>query len=120
MAASVRVEGAREVIRAFRSVDRSLAAKFGADLKKAADPVVESARGKVTRYAGASVSTIRSRRSGPNVYVEQGARKVTGRRGDFGALQMRTVLEPALDENEREVFTEVNRILDGYAHRAGF
>jgi hypothetical protein len=117
---SIRVEGLREVTAAFRQVDRSLATSLGDDLKKAAEPVAESARRKVTRFQGASVGTIRAKRSGPNVVVEQSARKVTGLRGDFGALQMRKVLEPALDENEDKVFSEVERVLDKYADSAGF
>lgn len=120
MIQTVRVQGIREVSAAFRQVDRALMRQFGDDLKKAAEPVAELARGKVTRYRGAKVSSIRAKRSGSNVYVEQGAKKVTGRRGDFGSLQMRTVLIPALDEKSGEVFQAVTRALDGYANSAGF
>jgi hypothetical protein len=116
----IRVEGLREVQKAFRDVDKSLVTSLGGELKRAAEPVVASAKTKVARFQGASVGTIRAVRSGPNVYVEQSARKVTGLRGDFGSLQMRTVLEPALDENENRVFAEVERVLDKYADGAGF
>lgn len=119
-AGTVRVTGLREVQRAFREVDRKLALQLGNDLKKAAEPVAASARGKVTRYRGASINTIRTRRRGATILVEQSARKVTGHRGDFGALQMRNVLEPALDENTSRVFTDVERVLNQYASSAGF
>lgn len=119
-AATIRVHGAREVVAAFRKVDKKLAAQFGNDLKKAAAPVTDTARAKVTRYHGAKVNTIRARRSGPRVFVEQGARKVTGKRGDFGALQMRTVLMPALEERSGEVFDRVEEVLNNYARSAGF
>jgi hypothetical protein len=119
-AATIRVHGVRETAAAFRAVDAKLARQFGNDLRQAAEPVAASARDKVTRYAGASVNTIRPKRSGARVFVEQSARKVTGRRGDYGALQMRTVLEPALDERAPEVFDEVDRVLNEYARAGGF
>ena len=118
--ATVRVHGGKEVQRAFKQVDKHLVTDFGNALKKAAEPVAELARDKVTRYQGASVRTIRTRRQGPRVWVEQGARKVTGKRGDFGALQMRTVLMPALDERADEVFAAVEVTLGRWAAGAGF
>lgn len=117
---AIRVDGTREVMRAFRAVDKSLAREFGNDLKAAAAPVVEGSKQKVTRFRGVSLRTIRAKRSGPNVFVEQSARKVTGKRGDFGALQMRVGLIPALDENTDEVFAAVEKTLDRYANSAGF
>jgi hypothetical protein len=117
--ATVRVQGVREVQKAFRGVDRSLAAEFGQDLQKAAEPVAQAARAK-EKWQGASINTIRTRRRGVNIYVEQSARKVTGLRGDYGALQMRQALEPALDENSGKVFSEVASVLDKYANREGF
>lgn len=120
MNAGVRVHGLREVNAAFRKVDKKLASQFGNDLKKAALPVVEEAKQKETRWAGASIGTIRAKRSGPRVFVEQSARKKTGLRGDFGALQMRDALEPALDEKSDEVFRAVDVVLNKYANSAGF
>jgi hypothetical protein len=117
---TVHVVGLREVQRAFREVDKSLALQLGNDLKKAAEPVAVSAKQKVSRYRGASINTIRTRRAGPTIYVEQSAKKVTGKRGDFGALQMRRALEPALDEKSAQVFREVEQVLDHYASKAGF
>lgn len=118
--ATIRIEGARQVSAAFKGIDRKLQSDFLNELKKTAQPVAEDAKGKVTRYAGASVNTIRPRRSGVRVFVEQSARKVTGKRGDFGALQMRTVLEPALEENADGVFRDVQGVLDRYARSEGF
>jgi hypothetical protein len=116
----VEVRGVREVNSALRQIDRKLASEFGADLKVAAAPVVEAAKSKEQRWQGASVNTIRARRSGARVYVGQAAKKVTGLRGDFGALQMRQALIPALDEGAVEVFAAVDVVLDKYASEAGF
>jgi hypothetical protein len=117
---TVRVYGLREVNAAFRKVDSSLARQFGDDLKKAAEPVVKEAQQKETRWRGASIGTIRAKRSGARVFVEQSARKRTGLRPDYGALQLRSALVPALEENADEVFTEVDKVLDRYANGAGF
>jgi hypothetical protein len=117
--ATVRVEGVAKVQKAFRGIEKSLATEFGKDLQKAAEPVVQAAKSK-ERWQGASIATIRSRRRGINVYVEQSAHKVTGKRADYGELQMRQALVPALDENESKVFDEVDRVLDEYANKEGF
>jgi hypothetical protein len=116
---TVRVFGVQETNAAFRRVDRALAAEFGADLKLAAEPVVRAAKAK-EKWQGASIGTIRSRRAGARVYVEQSKAKVTGRRGDYGALQMRDALIPALDENADEIFIAVDHVLNKYANEAGF
>jgi len=112
--------GLRELIAAFGKIDRKLGRSLGDELKKVAEPVSRSAQTKVGRYAGASVTTIRPRRQGATVYVEQGARKVTGRRGDYGALQMRNVLEPALEENQAAVHEGLDDFLGRLGGEAGF
>lgn len=119
-AGTVKVEGLRELQAAFRKIDGKLVKEFGNELKEVAEPVVRSAHVKVARYRGASIRTIRARRRGLNISVEQGARKVTGRRSDFGRLQLRQVLEPALDENRDGVITDVDRVLGRWADDAGF
>jgi hypothetical protein len=110
----------REVNAAFRQIDKKLAREFGNDLKKAAAPTVEEARQLEERWAGASIGTIRAKRTGARVFVEQSARKVTGLRADFGALQMQEALVPALDTTADEVFENVEDVLDHYADSAGF
>ena len=120
VAATVRVHGLREVNAAFGRIDKRLRSEFGADLKKAAEPVAVAARSSVTRYRGASPGTIRAKRSGARVFVEQSKAKVTGKRSDFGSLQMKRVLVPALEDKSAEVFREVEHVLDKYADSAGF
>ena len=115
--ATVKIHGLRELNRALNNLERK---DLGRELKEAAEPVVSSAKGKVTRFQGASVGTIRAKRTGLRVFVEQSKAKVTGQRGDFGSLQMRTVLEPALQENEGEVLGKVERALDRWGREEGF
>ncbi len=118
--AAVRVYGVREVNRAFRQIDRQLASDFRKELQTAAEPVVAAAKGKIARYQGASLGTIVARRSGPRVFVVQNARKVTGKRGDYGSLQMKKGLLPALYENRDRVLASVELVLDKYGKEAGF
>jgi hypothetical protein len=110
-AGTVRVKGLNETIRAFRELDRKLPKVVQDELKEAADPVVQAARQKIGRYHGASIGTIRPRATARSVFVRQGARKRSGRRGDFGALQMRRLME-ALDENQRQIEKGVEDALD--------
>jgi len=81
-------------------------------MKRAAEPVVEAARAKEGQWAGSKPGSIGPRVVRRGVFVTQRARKVTGRRPDFGALQMRDAFIPALEENEREVERAVERELD--------
>lgn len=116
---TVRVEGLKETVRAFNKLDRSVSKELQKELKTAAEPVVSSARSKVGRYAGASVSTIGARTRGASTYVAQRAKKVTGQRGDFGFKQQRK-LEEALEENEEKVIEGVERALDRLTRSEGF
>jgi hypothetical protein len=120
-AAAVRVRGLREAIGAFRAVDRALAKDFRQELKEAAEPVASAARSKLGRYRGVSmaVSPRLQGGSGVGVVVRQNARKVTGRRGDFGGLQMRRAFEPALDEHADEVVDRVDAALGRWINKAG-
>jgi hypothetical protein len=118
-AGTVRVKGLREVDRAFRQMDKESSKALRAAMVEAAVPVAASARDKISRYQGASVSTIRPRAVARGAFVTQGARKVTGLRGDFGALQMRRLGE-ALDENQAVVMEKAERVIDLLAERNGF
>jgi len=49
------------------------------------------------------------------VSVEQSLRKTTGKRSDFGALQMRKALEPAVDAKEGEIEDAMEDAIDKVA-----
>jgi hypothetical protein len=109
---TVRVEGLRETVMAFRRLDKKLPKVVTDELKKAAEPVAQDGRAKISHYPGAKLNTIRPRVKGAgNVYVTQGARKKTGKRPDFGSLQMRRLLE-ALDDNRAQVIRHVENALE--------
>lgn len=121
MNAGVKVHGLREVNAAFGKIDKKLRAELGNDLKEAAAPVVkETRRIESGRWRGASLGTIRAKRSGLRVFVEQSQKKTTGQHPEFGSLQMREALIPALKDQTPQVFREVDQVLNRYANIAGF
>lgn len=120
MANTVRIKGLRECQRAFQAMDKAAAKELRKALVEVARPVADTARGKLARYQGASVGTVRPRATARGAVVTQGARKVTGRRGDFGVLQQKRVLEPALDENEAVVIRGAEKALDAIDRIGGF
>lgn len=120
MAGAVRITGLRETLSALNRVNREAAKIVKAELVKAAEPVAATAREKLSRYPGASTRTIGPRAVTRGVYVTQRARKVTGLRGDFGALQMTRVLIPALEEHEDDLVDAADDALTRLARSAGF
>lgn len=110
---TVRVKGLRETVRAFNKLDRGITRQLQKELKKEAQPVVSSAQAKIGRYQGARAASIGPRAAGGSVFVTQRAKKVTGQRPDFGALQMRRMLE-ALDENRDRVVDGIEDALDRF------
>lgn len=84
-----------------------------AALMQVAEPVAASARQRISAYAGARTNTIRPKATGVGtVYVRQNARKRTGKRPDFGSLQMRKGLIPALGQNEERIERGLESALD--------
>lgn len=118
--ATVRITGLRQTIAAFRVLEAGIRAELLAELRKPAEVVAESARGKLARYTGISLGTIGPRVSARGSFVTQRARKVTGQRGDFGALQMTHGLIPALEEHEPEIVEAAELALDKLTRETGF
>lgn len=112
MAASgVRITGLREVQRGFRKLAAGTAAELRAALAQEAEPVAADARQRLSAYSGASVGTIGPRVVFAGVFVTQRARKVTGLRPDFGALQMRKAMIPALEDHADGIVAGADRAL---------
>lgn len=116
---AVRVKGIREVDKAFRQMDSDAAKVLRVAMVDAARPVAATAQEMISAYVGASVSTIRPRAGARGAFVTQGAKKVTGLRGDFGVLQMRRLGE-ALDQNEDQVVRKAEAVIDLLAAHNGF
>ena len=100
--AGAQVHGLLETLVAFETAQHLVGGKLMQGvLSETAEKVAESSRRRISEFQGASLGTIQpSRRLTPTrASVYQNKRKVTGLRGDFGSLQMRKGLVPALEEN---------------------
>lgn len=114
---AVRVEGLRELNRAFRLADRELATELRGRLKDAAEPV----RADAERLAAASIpriglpwSRMRVGVTTNNVYVapkHRGTRDERRRRRNLAGLLLERSMLPALDQNKDDVVRAVDNLL---------
>lgn len=116
---AVRTKGLREFITAADAADRATKKLVRDELRKAAEPVRDAAQQNLqdlnptpddTRY-GISV-----RRIGL-VTVERRRRKTTGKRWDWGRIQMREALYPAAETEEDTVVSRLEVATDTIADR---
>lgn len=116
---TLRVSGLREFIVAADAAGGKTKYAVREALRDASKPVLVSARQRLTGGVARSPSLARTaaglrivvRRTGV-VSVEQSLRKTTGKRPDFGALQMRRALIPALQANESEVVGQMEGAME--------
>ena len=122
MQATVRVKGLRELERSFRRMEGDLRRDLQREISGAADIVAQEARG-IAGGLGLSSRTVggyRPRVRGSSGFVEQRRRKTTGKRPDFGVLQMRRVLLPALGRKQAKVVEAIDQMLGRMAGEEGF
>lgn len=109
---AVRVSGVAEVLAALKATDRAAYRNFTAELRAIAGDVAKDAEllfdDKVPIGAQGDPPTAtqfkpRTRTAGGLVYVEQARRKVTGKRPDYGAKQMRNALLPAAAKAQADI-----------------
>ena len=103
----IRVKGYRECARALNVVNRDAKKVLFAGLRSAAEPIAVDTRGRLSKYQGISLGTIKPAARIKGVAIVQRAKKVTGLRPDFGALQMRKGLIPAVQEAEPDIYDRV-------------
>ena len=120
MAEAIRVSGLSDVQRAFSKVDKALAKDLRTELRQAGDVVRDDATARFGRISARTAADFRTvvRRRG--VAVEQRRGRTTGKRPDFGALQLREALEPALDAKQSAVVDQLDGMLDRIGRDAGF
>ena len=118
-AGTVHVRGLRETLAALNKIERGAHRKVMGGLLEAAEPVRRSWVSKLSPYRGASTSTITPKLLTKGVFVTQRARKTTGRRPDFGALEMRHGLAALFEEQDATLRT-VEKALDDLTREAGF
>jgi hypothetical protein len=116
--ASIRVEGLREVNRAFSRISDQVGDGIKRELLKLAEPVAAEGRSRIGHYAGASTSTITPIATLKGAIVRQRARSKHVR-GDFGALQM-THLLGAVEDQRAEIENGVEDFIDFLGRKEGF
>jgi hypothetical protein len=119
-AETIRVTGYRETARALGKVNKEAKATLFAGLRAAAAPIAADAQQRLAGYRGMSTSTIKPSAQIRGVFVVQRAKKKTGTRPDFGALQMREGLIPALDAGAGDIETRVEAAFTALIAYNGF
>lgn len=104
--------GLKELQRACAQVEHNTKTAFRQALRDAGEIVRVDAAGRFARYDARSAATLRTGVTVGRVRVYQARRKTTGRRGDYGALQMTRALLPALQTRAGLVVQRMGRALD--------
>jgi hypothetical protein len=115
----LKVRGLRELHRALKRYDGDL--NLESELRDAGEIVAVGARERFVGISPKSAAGFKSRVKGfGRVVVQQSRRRTTGRRGDFGSLQMRRALLPSVAANETKVLNAVEGMLDRLGRENGF
>ena len=117
---TVRVRGLRELRRDFRKLDKGLAKEVRGELKQAGEIVRVEARSRFTAIDKGSAEGYKTRVRVGAVAVEQSRRRTTGKRPDYGRLQMGRALIPALDDKADEVVKSLDLMLYRLGSENGF
>jgi hypothetical protein len=121
---AVRIEGLRELDRAFAQVSKQTQKEFRSELKKVGEPVRSSAEElAVSQIAniGGQWSRMRLGSTARVVYVQPRTRRRDGSpRPNLAGLLMAQALLPALHSHEDSIEAGVERWLDSIIMRNGF
>lgn len=123
MPATVRVEGLRELSRAFARLSDDLKMELRSGLREAAEPVREEAEHEAVRRIrkiGSVWSRMRLGVTMAYVYVAPATRRRRGTpRPMFGTLLFKAMLAAA-EQKENELVRRLERLLDRLEKREGF
>lgn len=113
MADRVNVTGVRELVRAADAAGKETKKAVRDRLRQMAQPILQEARARLSVYDARSAARlgVSVRRTG-TVSVEQRQRTTTGQHPQFGSLQMKRVLLPALASNQENVMREFEAAVD--------
>jgi hypothetical protein len=112
---SVRVEGLRELNAALGKFAKDAQKELQKELRAVAEPIAADTRSRLGGLGGRTVAGVSAGSSAGAAIVRQRARRTTGLRPDFGALQMRRGFLPALKAGEPGVIRAVDEMLDRLA-----
>lgn len=114
-AQTLRVKGYREFLRAASRAEKESKKEVRAALREVAEPVRAEAASLFETVDPRSAAGYRVRVRQRGVSVEQSLRKTTGKHPEFGALQMREALLPALARKEGEIERGMEDAIDRIA-----
>lgn len=115
--ATLKVEGYRELVRAFALCDAAQRKELRATLRWAGDVVRQGAVERLSPVDTRSAAGYKVRVRQRGVAVEQSLRKTTGQHPEWGSYQMRHALLPSLQANEEKTNQRMERALDLIAAR---
>lgn len=120
-AGAVRIEGLRELSRAFARADRKMSRELRRELRKAAKPVADEAE----RLAKSEIRNMTddwsemrvgvTRREVYVVPVERGTKARLRKRPNLKDLLLDQAMEPALERKREEVVDGINHVLETVA-----
>lgn len=112
---TIKVEGLREWQRDVGKAEKETKEKTREGLQRAAEPVLQDWRRQLEPIHDVSASKLKIRVRQAGVFILQTARKTTGDRPDFAALQVaqgERALDAKADEAERELEESINELAD--------
>jgi hypothetical protein len=115
--ATLRVEGYREMMKAFARTDKATRRAVRKEFRQAGEAVQSDAAVRFAPIDARSAAGYRIRVRQRGVAVEQSLRKTTGKHPEYGALQMRKALVPALYANEEKTVRAMEAALDRVCDR---
>lgn len=106
------LRGYRELLKALQRADADTRKLVRQAFRDAGEIVRRDAAERLSKYSARSAQGLKVRVRQRGVAVEQSLRKTTGKRPDYGALQMRKALLPAREEQHDKVERFVEDALD--------
>ena len=111
-AETLRVDGYRGFMRAIARADNQRRKQVRATLRTVGEDVHADATTFFMPISAKSAAGYRTRVRQTGIAVQQSLRKTTGRRPDYGGLQMRRALLPALAANAPELEQKMERAME--------
>lgn len=117
MADGIRVKGYREFVRAIDRASKETKKAVRDELRQAGEVVRRDASQRFAPVSPRSAAGYRVVVRQRGVAVEQRLRKTTGQHPQWGALQMRKALVPAVRDNEAEIEAAFGQAIDRIVNR---
>jgi hypothetical protein len=112
VAGTIQVKGIRDLLRAFQAYDAALLKKLREELRDTGRLVQADAYSRFSSVSPKSAAGFKVRVRQRGVSVEQSLRRTTGLHPEFGSLQMRKALLPALESKQPLVMERLELMLD--------